>query len=196
MSIFGAGWASGHIVVADHVKRRADVVEDSKFSPSCLPPHLRFSVPFRLRKLSGHRLPGNQACQVLIGYLGKRVEVGHLGLKIRISTAKPEALTCAAVDAQRSTNGIAIPAGLQGIVLGEDLDSFSLPASLDRDTQPQSKVAHIDAAVARQEWLRHEDPEMPTTIALLKRRIHTILLEAEAKPDEVSQGIRVIGVDG
>jgi hypothetical protein len=62
MSLFGAGWASGHIVVPDHVKWRLDVFEDSEFSPSDASPHLWFSIRLQRRKLSWHRLPGNQAC--------------------------------------------------------------------------------------------------------------------------------------
>jgi hypothetical protein len=58
------------------------------------------------------------------------------------------------------------------------------------------KVAHINPAVARQQGLSHEDPEMPTTLALLKRRIHTILLEAGAKLDKISERICIISVDG
>jgi hypothetical protein len=64
--------------------------------------------------------------------------------------------------------GIAVPAGLQRIVLGEDLDSFPLFASLDRDTQAQGKAANVDPAIPRWERLRHEYPEMSTPMALLK----------------------------
>jgi hypothetical protein len=71
------------------------------------------------------------------------------------------------MNSQRSTDGIAVPAGLQGIVLGEDFDSFP-PASLDRDTQPQGKAANIDAAISRWEWLRHEYPEMSAPTAMFK----------------------------
>jgi hypothetical protein len=58
--------------------------------------------------------------------LGEGVEVTHLGLDTLRGAVKPEALGCAPVNAQRSTDGIAVPAGLQRIVLGEDLDSFPL----------------------------------------------------------------------
>ncbi|MGA2608288.1 MAG: hypothetical protein ABSH01_12630 [Terriglobia bacterium] len=70
-------------------------------------------------------------------------------LKIFIGTVKPEALSCAPVNAQPPTDGVAVPAGLQLIVLGEDLDSFQPPASLDRDTQPQGKTAKVDPDVPR-----------------------------------------------
>jgi len=79
-------------------------------------------------------LPGNQSGKLLTCHLRKRVEVAHLRPDILIGTVKPEALSCASVNAQRSTNGIAVPAGLQRIMLGEDLDSFPLFAFLDRDT--------------------------------------------------------------
>jgi hypothetical protein len=51
------------------------------------------------------------------------------------------------VNAQRPTDGIAVPAELQGIVHGENLDSFPLPASFDRYTQPQGKAANVDSAI-------------------------------------------------
>jgi hypothetical protein len=63
-------------------------------------------------------------------HLGERSEVAHLIFKVGICATKPEALMCATVNPQRSSDRIAIPAGLQGIVLGEDLDAFPLPALL------------------------------------------------------------------
>ena len=97
---------------------------------------------------------------------------------------------------QRSTDGIAVPAGLQGIVLGEDLDSFSLPASLDRDTQPQGKAANVDSAVPRWERLRHEYPEMSSPMAILKSRLYSVLPEVAAKLQEIRERIFIIRVDG
>jgi hypothetical protein len=117
-------------------------------------------------------------------------------LKIFIGIVKPEALSCAPVNAQRSTHGIAVPAGLQRIVLGEDLDSFPLLASLDRDTQPQGKAANVDPAVPRWERLREEYPEMPAPMAILKSRLHPILPEVEAELEEIRKRILIVRVDG
>ena len=63
---------------------------------------------------------------------------------------------------------LTLPAGLQHIVLGEDLDSFPLPATFDQDTQSLGKAANVDAAFPRKEWLRHEYPEEPRPMALLR----------------------------
>jgi len=70
-------------------------------------------------------------------------------------------------------------------VLGEDLDAF-LPAPLDRYTQPQSKATHVSPAIPRREWLRHEYPEMSATTAVLKGRLHPVLVEVETKFAEIS----------
>jgi hypothetical protein len=128
--------------------------------------------------------------------LGKRVEVTYLGLYILCGTGKPEALNCASVNAQRSTDGVAISAGLQRIVLGEDLDSFPLPAVLHGYVGAQSDIAYVKPAIARRERLSHEYPEMPATPALLKRGIHAVLLQDLAKLGEVCERVRVISVDG
>ena len=117
-------------------------------------------------------------------------------LKIFIGAVKPEALSCAPVNAQRPTDGIAVPAGLQRIVLGKDLDSFPPPASLDRDTQPQGKTANVDPAVPRWERLREEYPEMPAPMAILKSRLHPILPEVEAELEEIRKRILIVRVDG
>jgi hypothetical protein len=133
---------------------------------------------------------------VVAGHLGKRIQVAHLLLKIFIGTVKPEALSCAPVNAQRPTDGIAVPAGLQRIVLGEDLDSFPLPTSLDRDIQPQGKAANVDPAIPRWERLRKEYPEMSARAAFLKSRLHPILPEVEAELAEISERILIVRVDG
>jgi hypothetical protein len=57
-------------------------------------------------------LAGNQSCKLSTCHLGKRIQVAHLLLKIFIGTVKPESLVCAAVNAQRSPDRVAIPAGL------------------------------------------------------------------------------------
>jgi hypothetical protein len=62
--------------------------------------------------LSWVGLPGNQLRKLVTGYLGKWIQVPHLVLKVFIGTGKPEALSCTPVNAQRSTDGIAVPAGL------------------------------------------------------------------------------------
>jgi hypothetical protein len=90
----------------------------------------------------------------------------------------------------------AVPARLQRIVPGKDLDSFPLPASLDRDTQPQGKAANVDAAVPRWERFRQEYPQMSASMAILKSRLHPILLEVEAKLQEVRERILIVCVDG
>jgi hypothetical protein len=99
------------------------------------------------------------------------------------------------VNAQRPTDGIAVTAGLQGILLGEDLDSFLL-APPDGDTQPQGKTANVDSAVPRWEWLSQEYPKMSATTAVLKGRLHPIPPQVKAKLQEVRKGIWVICVDG
>jgi hypothetical protein len=83
--------------------------------------------------MRGHCLSSYQSGQMFIRQLGKGVEVTHLGLDILRSTIEPESPTSAPVKAQRSTYGIAIPARLQVALLREDLDSFPLPALLDRN---------------------------------------------------------------
>jgi hypothetical protein len=113
------------------------VIEDPEFRPTRVSPYLRFSLRLWWSELRGDGLPRNQSHKQVTSHLGKRIQVAHLLLKIFIGTLKPEALSCAPVDTQWPTDSIAVPAGLQRIVLGEDLDSFPLFASLDRDTQPQ-----------------------------------------------------------
>ena len=99
------------------------------------------------------------------------------------------------MNAQRPTNGIAVPAGLQHVVLGEDLDPFPLPASLDRDTQTQGKAVNVDAAVPCWERLGQEYPEMSTPTASLKSRLHSILLEGKAELEEIRERILIVRVD-
>ena len=132
------------------------MVEDAEFSPTHGSTNYRLSLRLRNGELWRNGLPRNQSGKLVTGHLGKRSQVAHLLLNIFIATLKPEALSCAPVNAQRSTNGIAVPTGLQRIVLGEDLDSFPLPASLDRDTQAQGKTANVDAAIPSWERLRQE----------------------------------------
>jgi hypothetical protein len=103
----------------------------------------------------------------MMGQHWKRIQIAHLLLKISLGTVKPEALTCAPVNTQRPTDGIAVPAGLQRIVLGEDLGPF-LPANFDWDTQPQGKTANVGAAVPRWERLREEYPEMSSPMTFLQ----------------------------
>jgi hypothetical protein len=194
--LFGAGWAAGDIVVPHRAELSVDVVEDSEFWPTNVPPYLRFSLRLWWSELRGDSLPGNHSGKLVTGHLGKRIQVAHLLFKIFIGTVKPEALSCAPVNAQRSTDGIAVPAGLQRIVLGKDLDSFLPPASLDRDTQPQGKAANADAALPRWERLRQEYPEMPAPMTLLKSRLHPILSEGEAELEEIRKRILIVRVDG
>jgi len=108
--LFRAGWAAGHIVVPHCAKLGVDVVEDAEFWPTRVSPHRQFSL--RWNELRWDGLPGYQPRKLLTGHLGKRIQVAHLLLKVFISTVKPEAPTCTTVNAQWSTNGIAVPAGL------------------------------------------------------------------------------------
>ena len=119
--------------------------------PAHVPPHLKFSLRFWRQELRWDDLPGSQSRKLVAGHLGKRIQVADLLLKVFTGTGKPEALSGAPVNAQRATNGIAVTAGLQGIVLGEDLDSFLL-APPDGDTQPQGETANVNPAVTR--WKR------------------------------------------
>ena len=109
----------------------------------------------------------NQSGKLVTGHLGKRIQVSHLAHKVLIGTPKPKALTCTTVNAQRSTNGIAVPTGLQHILLGKDFNPF-LPPSFDRYTQPQGKTANVEAAIPRWERLSVEYPQVPTATAILK----------------------------
>jgi hypothetical protein len=113
-----------------------DVVEDPEFWPTHVSPHLRFSLWLWWSELRWNGLPRNQSSKLLTSHLGERIQIAHLLLKVFIGTVKPEALSCASVNTQRPADGTAVPPGLQRIVLGEDLDSFPLLASLDWDTQP------------------------------------------------------------
>jgi hypothetical protein len=81
-------------------------------------------------------------------------------------------------------------------MLGEDLDSFLPPASLDRDTQPQGKAANVDPAIPRWERLRQEYPEMSAPLAFLKSRLHAILPEEEPELKEIRERILIVCVDG
>jgi len=193
--LFGAGWAAGHIVVPHCVELGVDVVEDPEFWPTCVSPYLRLSLRLWWSELRWDGLPGNQSGKLVTCHLGKRIQVAHLLLKIFIGTVKPEALSCTPVNAQRSTDGIAVPAGLQSILLGEDLNPSALPASLDRDTQPQGKAANVNPAVPRWERLRQEYPEMSAPMAILKSRLHPILPEVEAQLQKVRERILIVRVD-
>jgi len=180
MPVFGAGWTTGHIVLPNGVKRGMDVIEDPELMPAPVPPHLQFSFRFWRQQLRWNGLPGNQLGKLNTGHLRKRIQVTHLVLKLFISTLKPEALSCPTVNTQRSTDGITVPSALQHVLLWEDLDSFPLPATLNRDTQPQGKAANVDTAIPRWERLCHEYPEIPSSMAILKGRLHPILPEVEA----------------
>jgi hypothetical protein len=144
--------------------------------------------------LRWHGLPGNQWRKLLASNFGKRIQVAHLLLKFFTGTLKPEALRCAPVNTQRPTDGIPVPAGRQCIVLGEDFNAF-LPAPLNRDTQPQGKATDVDTAVPCWERFRHENPEMTTTAAILKRWLHSILPEMEAELVEISERILIVRVN-
>src|ERR1019366_255659 len=96
----------------------------------------------------------------------------HLLLNVFTGTVKPEPFSCAPVNSQRPADGIAVPSGLQRIVLGEDLDSFPLLTPLDQDAQPQSKATDVDATIPRWERLRHEYPKMSAPTAVLKGRFN------------------------
>jgi hypothetical protein len=151
------------------VKRGVDVVEDAEFGPTRGSPYRWFSLLLWQHDLGWDGLPGDQSRKLATGHLAKRIQVAHLSLKIFIGTVKPESLTCTPVNAQGTTNGVTVPAGLQHIMLGEDFNPFPLFASLDRDTQPQSEAANIDPAISCWERLCQEYPEMPTTTAVLQR---------------------------
>jgi hypothetical protein len=130
MSLLGAGWAAGHVVVPHGAEPGANVIEDPEFWPTCRSPYHRFSLRPWWQDLRWGGLLGNQSRKLVTSHLGKRIQVAHLVLKVLIGTVKPIALHCTPVNAQRSTNGIAVPAGLQLIVLGKDFNAF-LPAPLD-----------------------------------------------------------------
>jgi hypothetical protein len=122
--------------VPDCAELGVDVIEDPEFWPTHVSPYLGFSLRLWWKELRWDGLPGNQSGKLVTGHFGKRIQVAHLLLKIFLGTVKPESLSCAPVNAQWPTDGIAVPTGLQHIMLGENLDSFPLPTSLDRYTQP------------------------------------------------------------
>jgi hypothetical protein len=196
MPLFGAGWTAGHVVVPHCAELSVDVVKNPEFCRSRVRPDHTFRLRLWREKLRWDGLPDDQSSKLVSCHLGKKIKVAHLLLKIFIGTVKPEALSCAPVNAQRSTDGIAVPAGLQRIVLGKDLDSFPPPASLNRDTQLQGKAANVDPAVTRWERLRQEYPEMSAPMAFLKSRLHPVLPEVEAELQEIRERILVVRVDG
>jgi hypothetical protein len=145
--LFSTGWATGDIVEPDCAELGLDVVEDAETWPTRGSPHHGFRLCLWRHELRRDGLPGNQPGKLVTGHLGKRIQVAHLLLKTFTGAVKPKALRCTPVNTQRSTDGIAVPAGLQLVVFGEDLDSFSLLASLDRDTQPQGKATNVESAI-------------------------------------------------
>ena len=131
MAFFSTRWTAGDGVVPYCAGLGVDVVENTETWPIPGFPHHRFSLGWGKQRWDD--LPGNQSGKLFMGQFGKRIQVTHLLLKVFTGTVKPKALRCTPVNAQRPTDGTAVPAGLQRIVLGEDLDSF-LPALLDRNT--------------------------------------------------------------
>jgi hypothetical protein len=109
MALFRTGRALGDFVLPNHAKLGVDVVEDSKTWPTRVSPSHPFSLWWG--KLRWDGFPGNQSCELIMGHLGKRIQVTHLLLNILIGTIKPEASTRPAVNTQWSTNGTPIPAG-------------------------------------------------------------------------------------
>jgi hypothetical protein len=97
--LFRAGWAPGDIVVPHCAKLGVDVIEDPEVWPSRVSPHFRFSLWLWWLELRWGGLPGNQSGELVTGHLGKQVEVAHLLLEIFIGAVKPEALSCAPVNA-------------------------------------------------------------------------------------------------
>ena len=133
MPSFRTGWAASDGVLPHGAEIGVDVVEDAEFGPIYVSPHCWLSIRLWRQELRWHGLPRDQSGKLLTGHLGKRIQVTHLLLKVFIGTVKPEASRCSPVNAQWPTDGIAVPAGLQQVMLGEDLYSF-LPAPLDWDT--------------------------------------------------------------
>src|ERR1035437_8956582 len=134
MPLFSTGWAAGDVVGPHSAELGVDVVEDAETWSTRGPTDNEFNLRLCWQELGWNGISGNQSGKLLTGHLGKRIQVTHLLVKIFIGTIKPEPLSCAPVNSQRSTDGITVPAGLQRILLGEDLDSFPLPTILDCDT--------------------------------------------------------------
>jgi hypothetical protein len=97
--LFGAGWTAGDFVVPHCAELGVDVIEDPEFWPTHVSPYLRFRLRLWWGKLGWDGLPGNQSGKLVTGHLGKRIQVAHLLLKIFTGTVKPEALSCAPVNA-------------------------------------------------------------------------------------------------
>jgi hypothetical protein len=165
--LFRTGWASGDIVVAHGAEFRIDVVEDAEFGSTSRSPYHWISPRFWGQELRWDGLPGNQSRKLFTGHLGKCIQVAHLLLKVFTGTVKPETLTCAPVNAQRTTDGIAVPAGLQGVLFGEDLDAFPLLPVFDWNAEPHGQIADIYAELTSWQRFGSEEPEVPATTAVL-----------------------------
>ena len=130
-------------------------------SPGC-------HVLFGRTSWGGIAFPAIKPSKLFTCDFGNRVEITHLRFDVLFSATKPEALTCATVNAQRSSDGISVPARLQEILLGKDLDAFPLLAVFDRNAEPHGQIADINPEVIGWQWFSSEDPEVPTTTAVLE----------------------------
>ena len=110
--LFGAGRTASDIVVPHCAELGVDVIEDAKFRPTHVSPYLWLSFRLWWSELRWDGLPRNQSRKLVTCHFGKRIQVTHLLLKIFIGTVKPEALSCAPVNAQGSPYRIAVPANL------------------------------------------------------------------------------------
>ena len=99
MPLFRAGGTAGDVVVARGAEFGVDVVQNPEFEPSHVRPHHWFKLRLWRQELRWDGHPGNQSGKLLSRHLGKRIQVAHLLLKTFTGTVKPEAVSCAPVNA-------------------------------------------------------------------------------------------------
>src|SRR6185437_3653929 len=167
--------ATGVIVPPDS-SFSADIVEDAKFGTVCIRmlEDARISVVLR-RELRWHLKPLHEACHVALGDLLKSQQVRHLGFERVIRAVEPEPLVCRAMNAERSTKGITKFTGLQFFLLGKDLNTLGQSCALHRHLETAGQVVDVNPAVASQQGLFCEDPEVTSTPRFFQRRIYAIL---------------------
>lgn len=92
----------------------------------------------------------NKVSEFLFRQLFETVKVAQLRFRSWRGFVEPVPLVGLPVDTERSADGIAVLAIFKPILLRKDLDPlFQAPAD-DRNTEPESNVIYIDAALGRQ----------------------------------------------
>src|SRR5688572_11406867 len=98
-----------------------------------------------------------------------------------VRAVEPESFAAAfpgsAMNAERRPDRVAKLAGADFILTWEYFNPFRQADPLDRQTEPQSGVVDVNAAVAGERRLLEEDPEMSAAIGFLERGLDAVLLE-------------------